>query len=101
MSSSSSSSASGGSASAAALPEGYQAKLDQLKQANAKLRDLVGKQQQFDAQHTENSMVKAELEALKEEEPVFKLYGKVLVKQDTAEAKATISQRIGRIEGEL
>jgi len=86
---------------APALPAAYQEKLDALQKHNATLRELVTRQTTFDAQHTENLMVKAELDALRADEPVFKLHGKVLVRQDPAEAKATCGQRIKMIEGEL
>lgn len=84
-----------------ALPPAYQAKLEALQKANATLRELVSRQQQFEAQHTENAMVRGELDALRADEPVFKLHGKVLVLQDPQEAKATVGQRIKMIEGEL
>jgi chaperonin cofactor prefoldin len=83
------------------MPPAYQEKLDALKVVNASLRELVNRQQLFDAQHTENAMVKQELDALRSDEPVFKLHGQVLVRQDTQEAKATVGQRIKMIEGEL
>jgi chaperonin cofactor prefoldin len=83
------------------LPPEYQTRLDALQKANASLRELVNRQQQFEAQHTENAMVKAELDALKADEPVFKLHGKVLVRQDPQDAKTTVAQRIKMIEGEL
>lgn len=46
-------------------------------------------------------MVKDELDALKEDEPVYKMHGKVLILQDTGEAKSTISARLKLIQGEL
>jgi len=91
----------GASAAQQALPPAYQEKLDALQKHTATLRELVSRQQQFEAQHTENLMVKSELDALRAEEPVFKLHGKVLVQQDPQEAKATCGQRIKMIEGEL
>jgi prefoldin beta subunit len=86
---------------ASTAPPGYEEKLQALQSANAHLRSLVSKQQALDAQLTENSMVFAELDILREDDPVFKLHGKVLVKQDTGEAKATVGQRVKLIEGEL
>ena len=78
-----------------------QSMIDAFRAADARVKDFVGKQQQVSAQLTENSMVKAELDALLEGEPVYKLQGKVLVLHDAAEAKATVVQRIQMIEGEL
>jgi len=91
----------GGAGAQSALPPEYQAKLDALQRHNATLRELVARQQQFEAQHTENAMVKSELDALRAEEPVFKLHGKVLVRQDPQDAKTTCGQRLKMIEGEL
>jgi prefoldin beta subunit len=82
-------------------PPAYQEKLEALQSHNATLRELVSRQQQFEAQHTENAMVKSELDALRADEPVLKMHGKVLVRQDLQEAKTTVGQRIKMIEGEL
>lgn len=46
-------------------------------------------------------MVKDELDQLKDDEPVYKMHGKVLIRQDTNEAKSTISARLKLIQGEL
>ena len=51
--------ASGGAAGGALpLPPAYQEKVEALQRTNAHMRTLVGRQQQLDAQLTENSMVK-------------------------------------------
>lgn len=42
-----------------------------------------------------------ELDRLGEDNPVFKLCGKVLVRQDTADAKSTVESRISFIQAEL
>jgi hypothetical protein len=42
-----------------------------------------------------------ELDALKEDEPIYKLHGKVLVRQDPTEAKAINKGRLDMIEKEL
>jgi chaperonin cofactor prefoldin len=89
------------SSSPPAFPPAYQAKLDELQRHNASLRELVARHQRFEAQHTENVMVREELERLRADEPVFKLHGKVLVRQEPADAKATVKQRITMIESEL
>jgi chaperonin cofactor prefoldin len=78
-----------------------QAMIDAYRSADGRVKDLIGKQQALDAQLTENGMVKTELDALKEGEPVYKLQGKILVLHDPSEAKATVSQRITMIEGEM
>ena len=78
-----------------------QALIDAFRSADARVKDLISKQQMFDAQRTENGMVEAELNALKEGEPVYKLTGSTLVLHDAAEAKAAVSQRLKFIAGEL
>ena len=78
-----------------------QAMIDAFRTADGRVKDLINKQQQMDAQLTENSMVKAELDVLQEGEPVYKLQGKVLVLHDAGEAQATVTQRIQMIEGEM
>ena len=87
--------------SAPAVSAAYQERLDALQRCNGALRELVAKHSQFESQHTENAMVRAELDALRADEPVFKLHGKVLVQQDATDAKATVGQRIKMIESEL
>lgn len=78
-----------------------QSMIDAFRAADGRVKDLINKQQQMDAQLTENSMVKAELDVLQEGEPVYKLQGKVLVLHDAGEAQATVTQRIQMIEGEM
>lgn len=46
-------------------------------------------------------MVKTELDAVKEGESVFKLHGKVLVRQELAEARSTVENRLKLIAGEV
>lgn len=46
-------------------------------------------------------MVKEALDGLKEGEPVYKMHGRVLIRQDTAEARSTINARLKLIQGEL
>ena len=86
---------------AAAPSPAMQAMIDAYRSADGRVKDLIGKQQALDAQLTENGMVRTELDALKEGEPVYKLQGKILVLHDPSEAKATVSQRITMIEGEM
>ena len=53
-------------------------------------------------QLSENTMVKEELELVKEgSSNVYKLTGPVLVKQDLSEAKGNVAKRIEFIQGEL
>ena len=46
-------------------------------------------------------MVKTELDALKEGEPVYKLQGKLLVLHEPADALDTVNRRIAMITGEM
>ncbi len=46
-------------------------------------------------------MLLQELELLKVGEPVYKLFGKVLVKQDVTEAMATVKDRLAFITTEM
>jgi chaperonin cofactor prefoldin len=46
-------------------------------------------------------MVKEELDAVKSDESVYKLHGKVLVRQELSDAKATITSRLKLIQGEV
>jgi hypothetical protein len=78
-----------------------QALIDAFRSADARVKDLISKQQSLDAQLTENNMVKTELDALKEGEPVYKLQGKLLVLHEPADALDTVNRRIAMITGEM
>lgn len=41
-----------------------------------------------------------ELDALKEDEHAYKLMGKIMVRQDTSEARTTINGRLAMLEAE-
>lgn len=56
---------------------------------------------QYTLQHSENEVVKRELDLLEEDAVVYKLIGPVLVKQDLLEAKANVAKRIEYISTEL
>jgi len=85
---------------------GIRAKLEELAKEFQKL-EAEGNQnhksrQAFMQQQQETTMVKKELGMLKEgEDDVYKLVGPVLVKQDSAEAKANVDKRLEFIKGEL
>jgi len=92
--------------SAAASVAGIQARLEELAKEFQKL-EAEGNQnhkarQAFMQQQQETTMVKKELAMLKEgEDDVYKLVGPVLVKQDSAEARANVDKRLEFIKGEL
>ena len=78
-----------------------QAKYDDFAVQQEKMRSLVKKQEQLTSSKTETDMVNSELEGLKPEEPLYKLMGKMLVRQEVGEARANVSQRVNLIEREL
>ena len=85
---------------------GIRAKLEELAKEFQKLEAEANQnhksRQAFMQQQQETTMVKKELGMLKEgEDDVFKLVGPVLVKQDSAEAKANVDKRLEFIKGEL
>ena len=77
------------------------AALDELQKLVLDTRKLVSRQQQFESQLHECTMVKEELDAVKSDESVYKLHGKVLVRQKLSDAKATIASRLKLIQGEV
>ena len=77
------------------------ATLDELQKLVLETRKLVSRQQQFESQLHECTMVKEELDAVKSEESVYKLHGKDLVRQELSDAKATIASRLKLIQGEV
>ena len=78
-----------------------QALYDDFAVQQEKMRSLVKKQEQLTSSKTETDMVNSELEGLKPEEPLYKLMGKMLVRQEVGEARANVSQRVNLIEREL
>ena len=77
------------------------ATLDELQKLVLDTRKLVSRQQQFESQLHECTMVKEELDAVKNDDSVYKLHGKVLVRQELSDAKATITSRLKLIQGEV
>mmetsp|Transcript_8032 Transcript_8032/g.14568 ORF Transcript_8032/g.14568 Transcript_8032/m.14568 type:complete len:135 (+) Transcript_8032:49-453(+) len=62
---------------------------------------IVNNTQGLQAQLTENSLVKAELELLEDDAKVYKLVGPVLMDQDVAEARLNVNKRVEFIKGDL
>ena len=69
-----------------------------IQQSMGKLRS---DQQVLMQQHTENEMVKEELDRLNGDSCVYKKVGPVLMKHDLDEAKQTVSKRLEFIANEL
>ncbi len=86
---------------APAMPPGMREAFDAYKAIQQEMAAHVDKQTQFMAQQNENQLVKQELDKLKEGEHVYKMLGKVLVRQDVAEAKTTVEGRLTFITREL
>ena len=76
--------------------EEFKRQLDALQALVKRTRDLVATQQQFEARAHENSMVEEELNNVAEGPTacVYKLSARVLVRQDLADAKATVKSRL-------
>lgn len=85
----------------AIVPQEYQDLVAEYQQSQAALRKSVELQQQYDAQLTENTVVKEEFDALKEGETVYRLSGGVMVRQDKEEALSTVNARLQFIKAEL
>lgn len=97
----------GGGAAAAGLssqqlmPKEYNDAVEKFRLLQGEMQAAVEKQAQFEAQKNENSLVKAELDGLKEGQSVYKLMGTVLVRQDVTEAKSLVGGRLAFITTEL
>ncbi|XP_048376118.1 prefoldin subunit 6 [Stegostoma tigrinum] len=87
------------------MADGIQRKLQQeLEKYQALQKDLskcLSARQKLEAQVTENTIVKEELDLLESTNTVFKLVGPVLVKQGLEEAKLTVAKRLDYINGEI
>lgn len=85
--------------SAAGPSDEFKRQLDALQALVKRTRDLVATQQQLESQAHENSMVEEELNNVAEGPSacVYKLSARVLVRQDLADAKATVKSRLALI----
>lgn len=72
-----------------------------LHDVQAQMQQLARQKQTLMTQLNENQLVMKELELVKGDRPVYKLVGPVLVKQDLAEAKDTITKRLEYIQKQL
>jgi prefoldin beta subunit len=63
--------------------------------------NLIPARQKLDSQHSENTAVQKEFSTLSPTSQIYKAVGPVLLKQDQAEAKATVDGRIEYIEKEI
>ena len=85
--------------SAAGPSDEFKRQLDALQALVKRTRELVATQQQLESQAHENSMVEEELNNVAEGPSacVYKLSARVLVRQDLADAKATVKSRLALI----
>lgn len=65
------------------------------------LSNLVQVRQKLEGQLTENESVQKEFSGLDDGAKIYKLVGPVLLKQETEEAKSTVSSRLEFIENEM
>lgn len=75
--------------------------VDEYRDMGMRMNRFIQKKQVSITKLNENMLVKQELDLLEDETPVFKLIGSVLVRNDLAEAKANVKQRIGYIETDI
>lgn len=83
------------------IQKNVQNEIDVLKKHEKEYKSLQQTRQQLDGQLNENEVVKTELDFVKENEEVYKMIGKVLIKQDLVEAKTNVTKRIDYIKGEI
>ncbi|XP_067829912.1 prefoldin subunit 6 [Heptranchias perlo] len=83
------------------LQRKLQAELEKYQGLQKDLSKCLSARQKLEAQVTENTIVKEELDLLESTNTVFKLIGPVLVKQDLEEAKSTVAKRLEYINGEI
>lgn len=81
------------------LPQEYTDMVEQMRELQAVLTKHIQAQQQLETQQTENNMVKEELAT--DPSAVYKLAGRVLVKQDLGDAQTTVSRRLEYITTEM
>lgn len=73
----------------------------ELQELSKKLNALVPKRALLMSQQSENEMVAAEFDGLKDDAKVYKLNGPVLVKQDVSDARTNVANRLKYITGEI
>jgi len=83
------------------LQKRFQTEVEKFRELQKEMQKFVRGRQQLEAQLTENTIVKEELDRLKSDANVFKLIGPALVKQDLVDAKQTVSKRIDYISNEI
>eukprot|EP00055_Hartaetosiga_balthica_P002397 m.3819 g.3819 ORF g.3819 m.3819 type:complete len:129 (+) comp2129_c0_seq1:39-425(+) len=75
--------------------------MEGLQKLSQEKSQYITTREKLVTQLSENTMVKKELELVKEEDVVFKQIGPALVKQDHTEAKGNVQKRLDYIEAEV
>lgn len=83
------------------LQKEIQNELEILKKHEKEYKLQQQQRQQLNGQLNENEVVKTELDFVKDNEEVYKMIGKVLIKQDLVEAKQNVLKRMDFIKGEI
>ena len=78
-----------------------QSELDVLKKYEKEYKTLQQQRTMLNGQLNENEVVKTELDFIKGNEEVYKMIGKVLIKQDLVEAKQNVAKRMEYIKSEI
>lgn len=81
------------------LPAEYTELVDQMREVQAQLSKHIQAQNQLETQLNENNMVKEEL--AQSPPAVYKMSGRVLVKQDLSDAQSTVTRRLEYITTEM
>lgn len=84
-----------------AIEKKIQAEVDQFKASQKDFSKLVQQRELLDGQLNENKSVLEELNLLKDDNQVYKLFGPVLVKQDLEESRQNVGKRMDYIKKEL
>ncbi|XP_055317489.1 probable prefoldin subunit 6 [Sitodiplosis mosellana] len=84
-----------------AIEKKMQSEVDQFKAIQKDFSKLVQQRELLDGQLNENKSVLEELNLLKDDNQVYKLYGPVLVKQDLDESRQNVGKRMDYIKKEL
>lgn len=83
------------------LQKDIQNEIEVLKKYEKEYKLQQQQRQQLNGQLNENEVVKTELDFVKDNEEVYKMIGKVLIKQDLVEAKQNVLKRMDFIKGEI
>jgi prefoldin beta subunit len=77
------------------------AKVKDFQAKRAELDELMQQKATIMAQYNENTLVQGEFGKLKEDDPVYKLVGPVLMRVEFDDAKENVQKRLEYIEGEV